>query len=315
MDEDLKKRVEAAIAAGAPKDEAVKRGIALQEQRNAQKRTTPAPPATVPTTTPRMDIVKPQFTRPNLDQTIQEIMQSPVEGPNVTRPSKERSWLEKAGLSLLPIGCAIAGGMAGGAVTTPTIFGVPAGVIAGGMAGAAGGETLRQKLSGEEVTPSKITEEGVYGAAAGPVGKGIGYVAGKTLKPLASKALKVIGKVTGFHPRELMQTALPIKPSIVEQANRRGIDIYKEIMDEGIQGTRSEMADQIEKAAQNHVLKLKDGLQKATDKGIKIDAKEISKLLDPYKNRLKELAIPTNIKTPILNQITKMQTVLNKLSK
>lgn len=78
MDSDIKKRVEAAVAAGAPKDEAVKRGMALQQKRNAQKsQTTTISPTTQTQTFPKESLVSPsEITTPT----------APTKGMDIRKP-------------------------------------------------------------------------------------------------------------------------------------------------------------------------------------------------------------------------------------
>lgn len=63
-----------------------------------------------------------------------------------------------------------------GAIAGGTVAGVP-GAIAGGTAGSAGGEYLRQQLTGEETNLTKVAQEGALGA----VGEGAGQVLGKVV--------------------------------------------------------------------------------------------------------------------------------------
>ena len=213
---------------------------------------------------------------------------------------------------LIPILGSIIGGIGGGTIAAPTIAGIPAGVIAGGAAGAGGGEFIRQNIEGES-DALNVAKEAALGGIGGPIGKGAGFIAGKTIVPAVKTGAKIAGRVSGLIPRDLIQQAIPIKPSVVEQANRRNIDIYGELLDEGIQGTRKGMADQIETAITKNAEILKQGLQKASDAGVKIDTKRIITALDPVKERLTKLAIDPKIKNPILNQITEQQKVLQGL--
>src|SRR3990167_7113503 len=91
---------------------------------------------------------------------------------------------------LIPILGSIIGGIGGGTIAAPTIAGIPAGVIAGGAAGAGGGEFIRQNIEGES-DALNVAKEAALGGIGGPIGKGAGFIAGKTIVPAVKTGAKI----------------------------------------------------------------------------------------------------------------------------
>ena len=129
--------------------------------------------------------------------------------------------------SLFPTAGGIIGGIGGGLISSPSIFGIPAGVIAGGAVGSAGGEALRQRIENEEFNPTGIAAEGAMGLAGGPIGK----LAGVPLKWLGRGLFRLaLGPgggaavdlgLKGGSPQAIKQQLFEGSGSIVEKLKER----------------------------------------------------------------------------------------------
>lgn len=135
------------------------------------------------------------------DEQINTFAQEEVPAGAETIDENPYTALEKFVVGALPIAGAIGGGVLGGLGTTPTIAGIPAGVLAGGAAGAAGGrglaDVLEEKFGGTERDPVQILKRSaVEGALDVPftiAGVKIGKVLGKVFKPVTRIAKKYLG--------------------------------------------------------------------------------------------------------------------------
>lgn len=109
----------------------------------------------------------------------------------------EKTWARTIGEGILPTVGAVAGGAAGGLVTSPSVFGVPAGVLGGEMAGSALGEELNQLFGITEKSKGAVAMSAlaapagraIFPAAKGIAGWAVKHVAGRDIMAQAAERL------------------------------------------------------------------------------------------------------------------------------
>lgn len=108
--------------------------------------------------------------QPLTEQQVKQMTAAPPTLEMVKEAKRpEKTWMRTIGEGILPTVGALGGGAAGGLVTSPSIMGVPAGILAGEMAGSALGEELNQLFGITEPSKGAVAMSGL----AAPVGRGL----------------------------------------------------------------------------------------------------------------------------------------------